>query len=89
LREHVVIRKIIGTLRNRKSTGIYGTLMSLMATGKQRGLNPYIDACPPYESTLRSPFRKMALAREQEKPERHVEHAAIPLEFVLGNHDGE
>jgi len=40
LREHVVQRKITGTLRNEKGTSIYETMMTLLATWKQRGLNP-------------------------------------------------
>lgn len=40
LREHVVQRKIIGTLRNEKGTRIYETIMTMIATWKQRGLNP-------------------------------------------------
>ena len=40
LKEHVVQRKIIGTFRNGKGTWIYETLMTLLATWKQRGLNP-------------------------------------------------
>jgi transposase len=40
LREHVVQRKIIGTLRNEKGTRIYETIMTMLATWKQRGLNP-------------------------------------------------
>lgn len=40
LRENVVIRKIIGTLRNGKGTYIHETIMSLLATWKERGLNP-------------------------------------------------
>jgi len=39
LREHVVIRKIIGTLRNEKGTSIHETIMTMFATWKQRGLN--------------------------------------------------
>lgn len=39
LREHVVIRKIIGTFRNTKGTTIHETLTSLIATWKQRGFN--------------------------------------------------
>lgn len=39
LREHVVQRKIIGTFRNGKGTSIYETIMTLLATWKQRGLN--------------------------------------------------
>ena len=41
LREHVVIRKIIGTLRNEKGTGIHETVMSCLVTWQQQGLNPY------------------------------------------------
>ena len=41
LRELVVQRKIIGTLRNTKGTSIYETVMTLVATWKQRGLNLY------------------------------------------------
>jgi hypothetical protein len=41
LKEHVVQRKIFGTFRNGKGTGIYETVMSLLATWRQRGLNPY------------------------------------------------
>lgn len=40
LREHVVQRKIIGTFRNGKGTRIYETIMTLLATWKQQGLNP-------------------------------------------------
>lgn len=39
LREHVVIRKIIGTLRNEKGTSIHETIMTMFATWKQQGLN--------------------------------------------------
>ncbi len=41
LREHVVIRKIIGTLRNEKGTNIHETVMSCLVTWRQKGLNPY------------------------------------------------
>jgi transposase len=41
LREHVVIRKIIGTLRNEKGTSIHETVMSCLVTWRQQGLNPY------------------------------------------------
>lgn len=41
LKEPVVQRKIIGTFRNEKGTWIYETLMTLLATWKQQGLNPY------------------------------------------------
>lgn len=40
LREHVVQRKIIGTLRNEKGTSIYETNMTMLATWKLRGLDP-------------------------------------------------
>lgn len=39
LREHVVQRKIIGTFRNEKGTSIHETIMTLLATWKQRGFN--------------------------------------------------
>lgn len=39
LREHVVIRKIIGTLRNEKGTKIYETITSVLTTWKQRGFD--------------------------------------------------
>lgn len=41
LREIVVQRKIIGTLRNQKGTSIYETMMTLLTTWRQRGLNPH------------------------------------------------
>lgn len=41
LREHVVIRKIIGTLRNEKGTRIHETIMSCLATWKQQNKDPY------------------------------------------------
>jgi len=41
LKECVVQRKIIGTFRNAKGTVIYETMMSLLATWKQQGLNLY------------------------------------------------
>jgi transposase len=41
LKEPVVQRKIIGTLRNEKGTRIYELMMSLLATWKQQGLNPF------------------------------------------------
>jgi transposase len=41
LKESVVQRKIIGTFRNDKGIQIYETMMTLVATWKQRGLNPY------------------------------------------------
>lgn len=40
LREHVVQRKITGTFRNEKGTSIHETVMTMLATWKQRGLNP-------------------------------------------------
>jgi len=39
LREHVVIRKIIGTLRNKKGTYIHERIMTVLATWSQQGLN--------------------------------------------------
>jgi transposase len=41
LKEPVVQRKIIGTFRNEKGIRIYETMMTLLASWKQRGLNPY------------------------------------------------
>jgi transposase len=41
LKEPVVQRKIIGTFRNGKGTRIYEIMMTLLATWKQQGLNPY------------------------------------------------
>jgi len=40
LREHVVQRKIMGTLRNEKGTFIHETVMTVLATWKQQGVNP-------------------------------------------------
>jgi len=40
LREHVIQRKIIGTLRNQKGTFTHETITTLLATWKQQGLNP-------------------------------------------------
>lgn len=37
LREHVVQRKIIGTFRNEKSTSIYETIMTMLATWNNEG----------------------------------------------------
>jgi hypothetical protein len=42
LKEPVVQRMIIGTFRNEKGTRIYETMMTLLATWKQQGLNPYV-----------------------------------------------
>ncbi len=39
LRESVVQRKIIGTLRNEKGTHIYEVIMSVLATWKKQGKN--------------------------------------------------
>jgi len=41
LREFVVIRKIIGTLRNTKGTKIVETIMTMITTWKQRGLDTF------------------------------------------------
>jgi transposase-like protein len=41
LREFVVLRKIIGTLRNRKGTEIVETILTMIATWKQRGLDTF------------------------------------------------
>lgn len=40
LREHVVQRKIMGTLRNEKGTFIHETITTVLATWKQQRLNP-------------------------------------------------
>jgi hypothetical protein len=39
LRPHVVLRKILGTLRNDKRTSIHERIMTTLATWGQRGLN--------------------------------------------------
>jgi transposase len=39
LREHVVLRKIVGTLRNGKGTVIHETIMTVLATWEQCGLD--------------------------------------------------
>ena len=39
LRPHVVLRKILGTLRNGKGTAIHELIMTMLATWGQRGLN--------------------------------------------------
>jgi hypothetical protein len=39
LREHVVLRKILGTLRNSKGTSIHERIMTVLATWGQRGLD--------------------------------------------------
>ncbi|MFB6148447.1 MAG: IS66 family transposase, partial [Halobacteriales archaeon] len=41
LREPVVLRKIIGTLRTESGRFVHETLLSLLATWKQQGRNPY------------------------------------------------
>ena len=43
LRELIVQRKIIGTLRNEKGTTIMERINSCIATWKQRGLNPFTE----------------------------------------------
>jgi len=40
LREPVVLRKIIGTLRNDRGMFVHETLLSLLATSRQQGRNP-------------------------------------------------
>ncbi|KXA96217.1 hypothetical protein AKJ37_05790 [candidate division MSBL1 archaeon SCGC-AAA259I09] len=40
LREPIVIRKTIGTLRNEKGTRIFERIMTMIATWKRQGLNP-------------------------------------------------
>jgi hypothetical protein len=62
LRELVVQRKIIGTLRNEKGIFIYETLPTLLATWKQRGLDPQGGA-------VRGPNGSLAEDKEErEKP---------------------
>jgi len=39
LRPHVVLRKILGTLRNEKGTSIHERIMTMLATWRQRGLD--------------------------------------------------
>jgi transposase len=39
LREHVILRKIMGTLRNGKGTSIHERIMTVLATWEQQGLN--------------------------------------------------
>ena len=41
LREPVVLRKIIGTLRNNRGMFVYETVLSLLAPESQQGRNPY------------------------------------------------
>jgi len=41
LREHVVQRKIIGTLRNEKGTSIHERIMTVLTTWAQQGLNSF------------------------------------------------
>ena len=41
LREHIVQRKIIGTLRNEKGTTIHERIMTILTTWTQQGLNSF------------------------------------------------
>ena len=41
LREPVVLRKLIGTLRNDRGMFVHETLLSLLAPSSQQGRNPY------------------------------------------------
>jgi hypothetical protein len=41
LREHVILRKIVGTLRNGKGTSIHERIMTVLATWEQLGLNSF------------------------------------------------
>jgi transposase len=41
LREHVILRKIVGTLRNGKGTSIHERIMTVLATWGQQGLNSF------------------------------------------------
>ncbi|MGB2726942.1 MAG: IS66 family transposase, partial [Halobacteriota archaeon] len=40
-REHVVQRKIFGTLRNEKGTSIHERIMTVLTTWAQQGLNSF------------------------------------------------
>jgi transposase len=41
LREPVILRKLIGTLRNERGMFVHETMLSLLATWSQQGRNPY------------------------------------------------
>ena len=41
LREPVVLRKLIGRLRNERGVFVHETLLSLLTTCRQQGRNPY------------------------------------------------
>jgi transposase len=41
LREPVILRKLIGTLRNERGMFVHETVLSLLATWSQQGRNPY------------------------------------------------
>jgi transposase len=41
LREPVILRKLVGTLRNERGMFVHETVLSLLATWSQQGLNPY------------------------------------------------
>ncbi|HZX44295.1 MAG TPA: IS66 family transposase, partial [Candidatus Nanoarchaeia archaeon] len=43
LRELVVIRKIIGSLRNKKGARIVETIMTMITTWRQRGLDTFSE----------------------------------------------
>ena len=41
LREPVILRKLIGTLRNERGMFVHETVLTLLATWNQQGQNPY------------------------------------------------
>ena len=61
LREPVVLRKIIGTLRNDRSMFVHETLLSLLATCRQQG-------CNPYEEFKRAALNNEMISRAQAVP---------------------
>jgi len=61
LREPVVLRKIIGTLRNDRGMFVHETILSLLATWRQQGRNPY-------EELTRVVHDNEMISREQTVP---------------------
>ena len=43
LREPIILRRVIGTLRNKKGMRLHETFLSLLRTWKQQGKNPYSE----------------------------------------------
>jgi transposase len=62
LREPVILRKLIGTLRNDRGMFVHETLLSLLATWSQQGRNPY-------EELRRVVRDNEMLSRDQATPE--------------------